>query len=121
MPTDDELLRLVNELAAHGYEDGGGYSDIEEMMADMPTLAARRAALLAHIAANYVRRPQVIYPQEPEVGEFFENVDLGITQHWNGEQWVPIGRYRASPGVMPWRAGDELPEVAIRRMRDGTD
>lgn len=91
-PADADLLRLLDEYADRVYESARLY------IAGLPGAHthpdAARAALLAHVAATYVRRPQTIYPQQPEVGEFFDNVDLGIVQRWNGEQWVPAGRYR---------------------------
>lgn len=30
-----------------------------------------------------------------------------------------IGGFRNARGVLPWKEGDELPEVMIRRLRDG--
>jgi hypothetical protein len=54
-----------------------------------------RAALLAHIAATYVRRDANRLPPSPP------------------------GSYREARGILPWRPGDELPEEAIRRLRDG--
>ena len=96
MLDDPDLQRLLN-----AHEDQAGAHAVlaidQSPTADsaLQCLQEARDAVERYISANYVRRPQVIYPQEPEVGEFFENVDLGITQHWNGEQWVPLGRYRA--------------------------
>jgi hypothetical protein len=58
---------------------------------------AARAALLAHIAATYVCRDANRLPPSPP------------------------GSYRDARGILPWRPGDELPEVRIRRLRDDAD
>lgn len=34
-------------------------------------------------------------------------------------QICPKGSYKQARGIIPWREGDELPEVLIRRIRDG--
>jgi len=95
---DAELTRLLNSYTLDTLDIGAvmGTEGLR-LRGDNAVRAckqmASRAALLAYIAEHYVRRPRVVYPSEPEVGEFFDNVDLGIVQRWNGEQWVPTGRY----------------------------
>ena len=88
MPADDELVRLLNALVMAGRRSEGSHGNDFGMIVDA------RAALLAYLDREYVRRDANRLPASPP------------------------GSYRAARGVVPWQPGDELPEVAIRRLRD---
>lgn len=112
-PADAELLRLIKrygiaEQEVRGAEGSGHYGYFAAALEQRETT---RAALLAHIARHYVRRPPV-----PPLLPTPADVDAGKcrwTEH--GWEWTD---YRAARGAVPWRPGDEPPEDAIRRLRD---
>jgi hypothetical protein len=121
-PTGDaELVRLLNVYALALYQSG--VSRVGDSTGSIPDA---RAALLAYIAATYVRRDRLV-PDEwddldatvPPLTPTPADVDAGKarwTEH--GWQWTD---YRAARGVLPHRPGDALPEVRIRRLRDDAD
>jgi hypothetical protein len=93
---DDELARLLAVCCNHAYFFGSTSNRRVRLRA----LAREDAAceqLLQHIATHYVRRDANRLPPSPP------------------------GSYRDARGVLPWRPGDELPEDAIRRLRDGAE
>jgi hypothetical protein len=162
-PTEDgELLRLLDEYCRDWCVAGDG-GDCRPMYASL-------AALLAYIAAHYVRRDrlpltdaratftmrtsfasaddEIPFPPKPVAFHIDRTVD-GVTTRLatvgpdtpNWTDTVPVdgepvatpeahgdadrsppsppGSYKAARGILPWRPGDELPEDAIRRLRNG--
>jgi hypothetical protein len=96
-PTEDaELARLLAVCCNHAYAFGGARNSPLRRAAFEREDAAR-TALLAYHAATYVRRDANHLPPSPP------------------------GSYREARGILPWRPGDELPEDAIRRLRDGAE
>jgi len=90
VPTDDELLRLLDAFAEVSGSVGYLENESTRLGAEEEARAHQavlRQALLAHIEREYVRR----------------------------------AAHNAARGVVPWQPGDELPEVAIRRLRDNAD
>jgi len=149
VPTDDELLRLLD-----AYRDRQG----EYMQSGTWGLAQRQkavedacTALLAYIEREYVRRDDPRYRILDRASEALvtfgglrstrcadcgahilvkddDAVDLcdgcvtrRIHHGTNRLPASPPGSYKEARGVVPWKTGNELPEVAIRRLRDGDD
>ena len=150
MPTDDtELLRLLDEYGAFRFDDG--IRDAQGRVPRPVSTGAARTALLAYIEREYVRRNATRYRILDRASEALvtfgglrstycadcgarilvkadDAVDLcdgcvtrRIHHGTNRLPASPPGSYKEARGVVPWRAGDELPEVAIRRLRDGDD
>ena len=92
MPNDQELLRLLQRYA-HA-EMCAAVIEIERQNEAQDIALERRAALLAHIDREYVRRDANRLPASAP------------------------GSYKAARGAVPRQPGDEMPEVAIRRLRD---
>jgi hypothetical protein len=92
-PTEDtELLRLQDAYGHAEYEWGMVPAMAREAsIRAQGAVAVARTALLAYHAATYVRRDANRLPPSPP------------------------GSYREARGILPWRPGDELPEVRIRR------
>jgi len=116
VPTDDKLeLLLVEFVNAHFYD---GIRNAQGRIPRPAPAEAARAALLAHIAANYAR---------------FDADDAGDDSPKVPEGWEPNPAWNRSTGRertlyaddagqvvsgAPDFEGDEMPEVAIRRLRD---
>ena len=111
MPADDELELLLAEFAnAHFYD---GIRNAQGRIPRPAPAEAARAALLAYIAERYVRRDDPRYrvlDRSSEALVTFRSTGRERTLYADDAGQVVSGA--------PDFEGDEMPEVAIRRLRD---
>ena len=105
---DPELARLLDEYGQAEYEFGRCTRAVMPMM--VSRASAARGNLLDYVAAHYIRRDR-LYPDPLDDPEYLAALEAPTDNATRG--------YQAARGVVPWRPGDELPEDAIRRLRDG--